>query len=175
MPVVCVSFNAAQVFLKKLNARISSLTGFDKLLVRLPTEAEWEYAARGGRWTPFFWGNTFDANYAFSGVFGGPLIQYPQSVYSCPGGEYFDCSNQYGLYHTAGNAYELVEDIYHEGYQLGFEDAHRPYSITDNYHYAHVRRGGSFAGIQTETRVDYRENFYVPEAHGFRLLAIAKE
>jgi formylglycine-generating enzyme required for sulfatase activity len=89
---------------------------------RLPSEAEWEYAARGGEHDPYYaypWGNEIDgsqANYRESGD--------PYESGTTPVGYYDgdqipvgnDMVNGYGLYDMAGNVWEWLGDWYGEGY-----------------------------------------------------------
>jgi len=103
-PVEQVSWNDAQEFIKKLN----KIEGTNKY--RLPTEAEWEYAARAGTTTPFYTGNCLSTNQAnYNGNF--PLT-------GCPKGEYRDktvrvgsfAPNAWGLYDMYGNVWQWCQD-----------------------------------------------------------------
>jgi formylglycine-generating enzyme len=101
-PVTNVTWNDVQEFIKKLSAR------FDKPY-RLPTEAEWEYAARSGGKNEK-WAGTSDenelSNYAW---------HYNNSHYqSHPVGE--KKPNGLGLYDMTGNAWEWMSDWYDEEY-----------------------------------------------------------
>jgi len=100
-PVETVSWDDAQEFISRLNAR----TG---LTYRLPTEAEWEYAARAGSDTAYsFGGDTGQlGEYAwFDGNSGGK--SHPVGLKK---------PNAFGLYDMHGNVWEWVEDCYHEDY-----------------------------------------------------------
>ncbi|MDQ6979096.1 MAG: formylglycine-generating enzyme family protein [Mariprofundaceae bacterium] len=108
LPVETVSWNDIQGYLKKLG------NGY-----RLPTEAEWEYAARAGTTTPFMTGqciSTDQANYNGS-----------NSVFSykdCPKGEYRKTTmavgsfspNAWGLYDMHGNVWEWTADCSNKSY-----------------------------------------------------------
>lgn len=105
-PVENVSWDDAQEFIKKLNARN------DGFSYRLPSEAEWEFAARAGSSTPFSIGGkmspadaNFDSRYPYGGADKGQYI-----VKTEPVGSYKP--NAFGLYDMHGNVWEWVEDIY---------------------------------------------------------------
>jgi formylglycine-generating enzyme required for sulfatase activity len=120
-PVVCVSWNDAQGYLKWLNGQPGLA---QKDAYRLPSEAEWEYAARGGTTTARYWGNEPDracdhANVADRTVkekFGWSKIHECSdgSVYTAPVGRYKP--NGFGLYDMIGNVWEWVQDCYTEQY-----------------------------------------------------------
>lgn len=104
-PVINVSWDDAQAFIERLNV----LTGEQ---YRLPTEAEWEYAARAGTNTRF---NTGDCITTDQANFNG---NYPAQ--GCPEGEYRGETlpvgsfkpNAFGLYDMHGNVWELMEDCW---------------------------------------------------------------
>jgi formylglycine-generating enzyme required for sulfatase activity len=110
-PVINVSWDDAQEYVKWLSTR----TGKH---YRLPSEAEWEYAARAGTTTPFSTGNcitttqaNYDGNddYAGCGAKTGFYLRQTQPVGSYP-------ANRWGLYDMHGNAREWVQDCWHDSY-----------------------------------------------------------
>jgi len=96
-PVIHVSWNDAQEYV----AWISKKTGHK---YRLLSEAEWEYAARAGTKTPYFWGSDFNAarEYCVCSSDDGQL----KAVGTLK-------PNPFGLYDTSGNVAELVQDVGH--------------------------------------------------------------
>lgn len=97
-PVEQVSWYDVQDFLTEINELTS-------LSFRLPTEAEWEYAARAGTTTPYFWGDeTNTGDYAW---YEGNSGDQTHDV----GGK---LPNAWGLYDTSGNVWEWVQDWYGE-------------------------------------------------------------
>jgi len=109
-PVVCVSWNDAQAYIAWLN-QSSGQT------YRLLSEAEREYAARGGSQTAFWWGDsmsTAQANYAGTGPSynGSPRGEYRQAT--VPVNSF--SPNPFGLYNVHGNVWEWVQDCWHGDY-----------------------------------------------------------
>jgi len=101
-PVTQVSWNEVQKFIERLNAKEGGKR------YRLPTEAEWEYAARAGSTSKYFFGNDE-----------GQLGQY--AWYSKNSGEKVHPvgqlkPNAWGLYDVLGNVWEWVQDWYDENY-----------------------------------------------------------
>ena len=77
---------------------------------RLPTEAEWEYAARAGTVTTYWWGNEIKPDMA--NFLGGDNRWGGKQT--SPVGSFQP--NAFGLYDTAGNVWEWVQDSWHENY-----------------------------------------------------------
>jgi formylglycine-generating enzyme required for sulfatase activity len=107
--VINVSWNDAQAYVKWL----SDKTEKD---YRLLTEAEWEYAARAGTTTPFYFGRTISPDQAnYNGEYtydGGPKGVYREKT--TPVGSF--PANAFGLHDVHGNVLEWVEDCWHENY-----------------------------------------------------------
>jgi formylglycine-generating enzyme required for sulfatase activity len=148
LPVENVSWNNAQEFLNKLN----QLTGKN---YRLPTEAEWEYAARAGTPTPFYTGNCIDSKQAnFDGT-----VPYA----NCAKGEFKNKTVNVGsypanpgLYDMAGNVWEWTCSDYHQNYE-GSETR-----CSTNPSSFRVLRGGSWFGNAGGTRSANRD-FRTPD------------
>ncbi|MCK6629461.1 MAG: bifunctional serine/threonine-protein kinase/formylglycine-generating enzyme family protein [Anaerolineae bacterium] len=98
---------------------------------RLPTEAEWEYAASGPQNFTWPWGNTFDAQLsAASAGDTQPVDSYPAGV------------SPFGVYNMAGNVGEWVADVYDETFYAN-SPVNNPISTGDGA--GRIFRGGSFA------------------------------
>lgn len=127
-PVIDLSWDDAQAYLSWLSQK----TGRK---YRLPTEAEWEYAARAGTTSPFWWGR--DAKEGAANCVGcGPGAQ-PRTVAAAS-----FRPNAFGLYDTSGNAAEWVEDCWNDNYNAAPKDGS---AWTSGQCNLRVLRGGSFA------------------------------
>jgi len=139
-PVVHVSWNDAKAYAKWAGKR-------------LPTEAEWEYAAKGGKAVKWFpWGDSPDAtraNYRHKGetfLTGIPRLLGLRRINTKPVGSY--APNGFGLYDMCGNVSEWCEDT-HEPYPGGPQEEwlytrHGPFGKGEKPVYGKVTRGGSW-------------------------------
>jgi formylglycine-generating enzyme required for sulfatase activity len=168
-PVESVSWNDAKAFIRKLNEKN------DAFEYRLPSEAEWEYAARGGTATIFSFGNTLNASQAnFEGERPyGEVVKSmgkgkPVTVGSYP-------PNKFGLFDMNGNVAEWCEDVYTENFP-GLPADGSANTIGDPRR--RVLRGGSWGasgfGSRSASRgtqdADYRY-----ATNGFRVVARPKD
>ena len=137
LPVVSVSWNMAQAFISRLN-RLDRQFSY-----RLPSEAEWEYAARGGSSAIRPVPAEQLTDYAWFIVNSGDV---PQPVASRK-------PNSFGLHDMLGNAWEWVQDRYHpDTYtRSGRTDPRGPAQGASR-----VRRGGSYHCPLYQTRPAYR-------------------
>jgi sulfatase modifying factor 1 len=173
-PAVYVSYNDAQQF-----ARVLSL--IDKTATyRLPTEAEFEYAARAGTTTNYYWGDKIDSNFAYFRGNTETTGQYARKVDSCPtpilNQKYPGyCANDFGLYHMLGNVWEWTGDAYMTSYANASTDGN--VAAKRDVGSARVMRGGSWNLNAEYLRSSYRYGVGPDSrssALGFRLVRIAK-
>ncbi len=125
-PVERVSWHQCREFCQKLSEKAGRK-------IRLPTEAEWEYACRAGTTTPFSCGETIStdqANY-------GEHSDGTRRVGSFP-------ANGFGLFDMHGNVWEWCEDVWHKNYNGAPTDGSAWVSGGDQT--LRVLRGGSWSG-----------------------------
>ena len=122
---------------------------------RLLSEAEWEYVARAGTTTPYWWGSSagsgnahcFDCKSEFSTAKPAKIGTYG--------------SNRFGLYDTAGNLFEWVHDCFHRNYK----DAPADGSVWQGGDCeVRVVRGGAYRSPSNSMRAENREKF--PSSRG---------
>ena len=137
-PVEMVNWNDVQEYIKKLNAQ----TGKQ---YRLPTEAEWEFAARGG---------TKGHDYLYSGSLTADLVawSYSNSNRSTHAVNSLR-ANELGIYHMSGNVSEWCNDWY-----SGYSDRAQIDPTGPSSGSQHVVRGGSWLDQTLSVRVTVRSN-----------------
>ncbi len=153
-PVENVSFEDVQLFIRRLNAR----TGMH---FSLPTEAQWEYAARGGQKTQ---------NYRrFSGVRSPNQIHYGKDKPTAVNSKVYP-ANELGIYQMSGNVAEWCLDLYDSDFYTNTQNSCNPVNTTSGSY--RVIRGGSYDDDNTEyITVFYRGTADTPEPYiGFRLV-----
>lgn len=178
-PVMNISWDdIADEFLPWLNAKLG-LEGDARY--RLPSEAEWEYAARAGSTTPFWFDSEITTGRAnYNGKFkidgsGASELQrgYPLPVSAFP-------PNPFGLYQVNGNIWQWVQDCYHPSYAQMPEAVRTSGSVwdidckksDDGQSIQRVARGGSWLNVPEYLRSAHRD--WVPSnkrdtVRGFRL------
>ncbi len=114
-PAVCVSYDDAVAYTAWLSAKSGKP-------YRLPSDAEWEYAARAGTVTPWYWGASPEAGCAAANLLSAGTAQaigWPRSIagrFVCADPRSFTVpvarfpANAFGLYDMAGNAFEWAAD-----------------------------------------------------------------
>ncbi len=165
LPVEQVTWEEAIEFCK----RLSSLTG---KRFELPTEAQWEYACRGGTTTPFYFGPTITPELAnYNGAY--PYGEMPKGAsrdQTSPVGS-IGYANNFGLYDMHGNVQEWCKDHWYRYYSEG-SNATSVNKKEDNKD-LYVMRGGSWANSAYYCRSAFR-NEVTPgfryDSVGFRLV-----
>ena len=173
-PVVGVSWEQAKAFAhwrtmyknqyqrskKKKNQRVASF--------RLPSEAEWEYAARGGLESATYpWGGpyTIDSKGCFLANFKPNRGDYASdnALYTVEAKSYWP--NDYGLYNMSGNVSEWTESSYDKG-SYNFDSGLNP-NISDSTNLRKVIRGGSWKDVAYFLRVSTRDYEYKDEKRSY--------
>ena len=142
-PIVDVSWQDAQDYATWL----SQQTGYT---YRLPTEAEWEYAARAGTDTPYWWGHNIGRGKAHCLGCDSPADARKQAPIGI-----FD-PNPWGLYDVHGNVAEWTQDCYNPNYENAPTDGSAWHSGDCS---KRIVRGGSYSGAGTAATVTRRDKF----------------
>jgi formylglycine-generating enzyme required for sulfatase activity len=145
------------------NDYASWLSKLSEKTYRLPSEAEWEYAARGKRTSDYYWADQGEAkDFAWF---------YDNSEGKThPVGE--KMSNAFGLYDMAGNVWEWVQDCWHENYKNAPANGSAWQEQDNGACGLRVLRGGSWDGRQVYLRSALRikdNPAYCDSLIGFRL------
>ena len=138
-PVVEVSWNDAVAYAAWLSQRT-------RQRYRLPTEAEWEYAARAGTRTAYYWGDQIGRGNADCDGCGSQW----DDKQTAPVGSFRP--NAFGLYDMAGNAWQWVQDCY-----VDYNSAPRDgYAYETDSCSSRMLRGGSWRSIPGSLRAGNR-------------------
>ena len=151
-PAVCLSWRDTQAYIAWLNTKLRarSPTGSSAAgPYRLPSEAEWEYAARAGTVTARWWGDAIGADHANCNGCGSQW----DGREIAPVGSF--AANEFGLYDMLGNAWQWTEDCWHESY-VGAPDDGNPWLAGDCG--KRVLRGGSWSNVAVFIRAAARSH-----------------
>ena len=157
LPVENVSWNDIQEFIKKLNAQTGKK-------FRLPTEAEWEYAARGGNQSKgykYSGSNSISEVAWYDGNSGGKTHPVGQKS-----------PNELGIYDMSGNVWEWCQDWYSSS---AYSSSSQTNPTGPNSGSHRVLRGGSWDNAASRSRVSDRGNNSPDDRFnrgGFRLVCL---
>ncbi len=157
-------------FLDTFNGHLADT--FQDYEVRLPSEAEWEYAIRAGTRTMFYWGDVAVPQINSYAWYFNNTINEGRTYAHVVGQK---TPNAWGLFDMAGNIWERCEDDYHENYinapRNGSAWVDDPRSSTI------IFRGGSYATLPVTCRSAHRlgiEKTSSSHSSGFRIVAVPK-
>jgi formylglycine-generating enzyme required for sulfatase activity len=139
-PVEQVSWTEAQNYIQKLNSK----TGKQ---YRLPSEAEWEYACRGGAKTEYCGSDNVES-VAWFGAYSNPSGNSGKNTHAVA----TLSANGFGLFDMSGNVWEWVDDNYHSNYYGAPNDGSSWSGNTSR----HTLRGGSWSSKPQEVRAAVR-------------------
>ncbi len=157
LPVVNISWNDAEAYANWLSQRTGKL-------YRLPSEAEFEYALRGGTTTRYWWGNgtpkqkvenvTGSGDRSRNGRHWSHAFRGYSDGYWGPAPVMSFLPNPFGLYDIDGNVSEWVADCWHDNYIRAPDDGSAWLNPGCK---VHVLRGGSWGSSPEQVRSAYRQ------------------
>ncbi|MFM9967803.1 MAG: formylglycine-generating enzyme family protein [Burkholderiales bacterium] len=156
-PVVCISWDDAIAYTNWLSKKSGKR-------YRLPSEAEWEYAARAGATGARNWGERIDEGCAYANI-GDASLKREQGVeafVTCDDGQVFTAPvgsyrpNAFGLYDVLGNAWEWTADCWNLGYAGAPDDGSARLAGDCSMR---VPRGASWNSHKNNVRLANRGNY----------------
>jgi len=118
-PVVCVNWQDARAYIAWLNRKAHRGATSANGPYRLPSESEWEYAARSGTTTKFYWGDDESAAPVHAWFNANSGCEKVDGLF-CENGQTHPVgakpANAFGLYDMAGNVWQWTEDCYDNSY-----------------------------------------------------------
>jgi formylglycine-generating enzyme required for sulfatase activity len=175
LPIDNVSWDGAQEFLRILNRKLRLHSIGRQYQYRLPSEAEWEYAARAGTITPFAFGETITSRIVnYNSVY--PYALAPKAAPERKTVEVgsLGVANGFGLFDLHGNLREWCEDVYHKDYNGAPADGSAWLSGGDPTF--RIVRGGSWNSYGRDCRSAERywaESGALSHIFGFRVVVSA--
>jgi len=172
LPVENVSWGGAQEFLRALNRNLMVDNNSMQYRYRLPSEAEWEYAARAGTTSPFAFGETITpgiVNYysVYPYAFAPKVAPKRRTVEVGSLG----VANAFGLFDMHGNVAEWCEDVYHKDYNGAPTDGSA--WLSGEHQGSRITRGGSWNSYGRDCRSAKRywsESENLSKINGFRVV-----
>lgn len=185
-PVTCISWNDAVAY----TSWLSEKTGF---AYRLLTEAEWEYAARGGTDTPYWFGadakdicryvNLGDTTTRETYRWHEKKMKYASlsnwhnepctDGWAATAPVDFGEPNPFGLYNMLGNVQELVADCWQDNYRTGpYTEAPRLHGGDCNYR---PMRGQGWSGIAASNRAAFRARMLTTDRRFYLGIRVARD
>jgi formylglycine-generating enzyme required for sulfatase activity len=175
-PVTCINYLDAEAYA----AWLTRLTG---VRYRLPSEAEWEYAARAGAKTARHWGDGHDEACTYANVADASLAEpfgrnrLPPMRFACSDGHAFTAPvgrlkpNDFGLHDMLGNVWEITADCWNETYNGAPTDGSAWTASALGDCTARVARGGSWVSYPRSVRSGSRDRSHAVRANtvGFRV------
>jgi formylglycine-generating enzyme required for sulfatase activity len=156
LPAENISWDDAQIFIQKLSEKTGKK-------YRLPSEAEWEYAARAGTTTPYFWGENLQQVNSYAWHSGNSELQ------TQPVG--LKKTNQWGLNDVSGNVGEWTQDCLNQNYTGAPTDGS---AWTSGDCTNRVLRGGGSFSIPEHSRTALRSWARATSNYGFVGFRVAR-
>lgn len=166
-PVVCINFQDAKAYIEWLNKKVRRrLATESEGPYYLPSEAEWEYAARAETQTAYWWGDVIGTGNAVCNSCGSPW----DDKETAPTDNFH--ANRFGLHEMLGNVWEITEDCWHPNYIGAPTDGSA--WLTGGECLGRMTRGGSWFNDPWQIRTAYRTHGITAKRANFQGFRVAK-